>query len=111
MAEQLIEVWTTKRGIPHPVKQFCREFGYPNQTECGETMYNNTHFATEDAAWRKLINGLELHVRSCGRGVADATSALARAHELAGQTAADYHAALEAYEKWMDHKREAISNG
>lgn len=109
MSDHLFKVWTTKRGVPRPVTQFCREFGWPLKTECGETMYDNSHFLSEAEAWGKLMLDLELHVSAMGRGVIDARSVLDRANQHAANAAAEFHAAREAHEDWCRTSKAAAA--
>ena len=46
-----------------PVPMECEVFGYPNKTVEGEVMYSNTHFLSEEEAWRSILDDREAGVR------------------------------------------------
>lgn len=59
-------------GDLEPVKKECEVFGYPNRTTDGEQMYENTHFLTEEAAWRSILRSWAAGVSLASRALEDA---------------------------------------
>lgn len=50
----MVDVWTFEDDKPEPIKTQCEVPGYPNRDVDGRTMYENTHYPTEEQAWAKL---------------------------------------------------------
>ncbi len=67
-------------GDVEPVPFECEDFGYPNKTIDGETMYVNTHCLSEGDAWDSLLQSWEAGVKIYTRLVEQAKNNLAE-HE------------------------------
>ena len=65
-------------GDIEPIPFECEEFGYPNKTTDGETMFINTHFLSEGEAWDSLLDGWEAGVRIHKRLVEQAKADLVK---------------------------------
>jgi hypothetical protein len=111
MSEKLITAWATDCGSDQtePVEQFCKEFGYPHKTECGATMYANTHFLIEADAWQKLLDNRAHWVKTNGRFVASAREHLREAAAAAALAAEHYAVASEKFEAFKARARKANS--
>ena len=60
---------------------------WPGKDSEGETCYDNTHFASEKAAWDKLKAEVQAGVCLVGQRVAQAKQELASAQQEAGEMA------------------------
>ena len=61
------------------VEQMCEEFGFPNVTNDGELMYENTHFMTREEAARSGLRNIRARVENANRHVAEMREKLAEA--------------------------------
>ena len=85
-----MKVYRGTDGDLEPVEMECEEFGHPNKTSTGETMYVNTHFRTEEEAWASIKRSVEAGVSLAGDDVMRCKRAMQEANKRAGKAAADY---------------------
>lgn len=64
---------------PEPVE--CEQFGYPHHDVTGRQQYENTHFQTEEEAWRSVLSGSEYAQHFAAQRVKEAERVLAEAKE------------------------------
>ena len=72
----------------------------PVQMECGEAMFDNTHFLTIEEAWESIMSSVKAGVNLAGAAVEYAKMKLANANEEAGEAAELYAKARVKYEDW-----------
>jgi hypothetical protein len=70
-------------------KTYSGDFGWPNSTDCGATMYENHAFRTEREAWAATEVELRAGVYLVGSAVRQAEADLLKAQKLAAATTRD----------------------
>lgn len=63
---------------------------YPGTDADGETCYDNTHFKTEDEAWKHMVKDVMAGVSLAGMAVKSTRKALTAAEHEAGQACERY---------------------
>ncbi|MCP4745682.1 MAG: hypothetical protein GY874_06005 [Desulfobacteraceae bacterium] len=86
----LIPVWRGATDKTKPIKMWCKKFGYPHKTTCGETMYVNTHFRTEPQAWDRLMNDSNANVRLAALDVQMAKKRLEIARKIEAKASRNF---------------------
>ena len=95
----MVKIYRGTDGDLEPVEMECEEFGHPNKTSTGETMYSNSHFKTEREAWESIMRSVEAGVSLAGSEVLHCQQALRKAEERAGKAAADYSVVMRRHEE------------
>lgn len=95
-----MKIYRGTDGDTEPVEMECEEFGYPNNTTCGEKMCDNTHFKTEQEAWGSILKSVKAGVWLVGRDVILAENNLRKVEKLAAESAKLFSEASGKYEIW-----------
>lgn len=82
-------VWKAMDDEP-PRQVECEVFAHPHNDAEGDTIYVNTHFATEAEAWEASEAEAAAHVSLAASGVKHARSALAKAEKEAADAAVHF---------------------
>lgn len=82
MAEQHV-VWFANSVTGRPERRTCEKPGYPNSDDQGETMYENTHYSTERAAWLQVIRETKAGAKLGASAVMQARAELLRVEKRA----------------------------
>lgn len=83
----LEQIWTFNAdpaaGAIRPIRTACRagEFGHPHYDADDRKQYTNTHFRTEEEAWRALIDNVEAGQNNHARAYRQAQQTLRSATE------------------------------
>jgi len=96
-----MKVYRGSDGDVEPVVMECEKFGYPNKTNTGEVMWDNTHFRTPGEAWKRILESVEAGVSLAKRSVKQAEEELDRARKEAGERAKEFNIAHKNYNKWI----------
>ena len=70
-----------KVGKTKPIAVECENFGYPNVDADGETMYENSHFKTEDEAWQAVLSLSNAFIETDTRNVKEKRKMLTEAEQ------------------------------
>lgn len=101
MESELITVWRGSDDDFRPVEMKCKEFGWPNLTECGDKMFDNCHFRTEAEAWESIKRSVNAHLSMVGRNVKEQKRRLRQAQVAAGRAVERFARFREGYEDWQ----------
>lgn len=101
----MITVWRGTDGDLEPVRMECEQFGYPNRTDTGERMWNNTHFRTEAEAWSSILKGVVACIALAARNVENARGKLSAAEKESADACTAFVAAHDNYEKWSKERK------
>ncbi len=74
---------------------------YPGTDADGETCYDNTHFHTEDEAWKHMIEDVRAGVSLAGMAVISTRKSLTAAEHEAGQACKRYSIVMKNLPKHM----------
>ncbi len=96
-----MKVYRGSDGDLEPVVMECEKFGYPNKTNTGEVMWDNTHFRTPGEAWKSIIASVEAGVSLAGSSVELAEKELERVRKIAAERAMEFNIAHKNYNKWL----------
>jgi len=83
-----------------PVEMECDEFGHPNKTTCGETMFINTHFRTEAEAWDSILTSAQAGIELAGCAVSLCQKQMMKAKDEASDAVFRYYEVRKKYEEW-----------
>jgi hypothetical protein len=92
-----------------PEQRECETFGYPNTDTTGETQYQNTHFRTEAAAWKSILENAEAGVKLSGAMVKDAEETLLNAQKRAAESAREFSEVHQRYDRWKRNRTTAAA--
>lgn len=81
--------------------------GWPGSDAEGRKMFENTHFATEAAAWKNLLANAQAGQRLDASAYRQAQAALERATRELATSAARASDLERAHEEWLRAKKEA----
>jgi len=95
-----MKIYRGNDGDTEPVEMECEEFGYPHNTTCGEEMYDNTHFKTEQEAWDSILKSVKAGVELVGRDIVLAENYLRGTEKMAAEIAKSFAEANGKYEIW-----------
>ena len=83
-----------------PVRVACPHGRYPAKDADGETVYANTHFANEKAAWEHIHDDVMAEISLAGCGVETARAELLQANQRAADVAIEYSTYRENLDAW-----------
>lgn len=99
-----IVVWRGSDGDLQPVRMECERFAPGLRTACGDTISANTHFLSEEEAWRAIIRYTEAGVDMAGRDVMRAERQLSRSQEQAAKAAKEFTLTLQNFDRWKSRQ-------
>lgn len=95
-----MKLWRADLDQLKPVLVDCPRGGWPNDDADGHKIFDNTHFATEVAAWDKLIAESSAGVSLAGSRVEECRQKLDHANVLAAQAAVEFARVREHHNAW-----------
>jgi hypothetical protein len=97
------ELWLYRADADQlkPVWVHCPEGRYPAKDADGQVVYINSHFDTEAAAWKNLLDNSEAGVRLAGSQVKRAKQQLLEANQDAADQAAEFATVRDNYRDWQ----------
>jgi len=84
---------------PEPVE--CKMLSFPNLDALGRMMYENTHYATEEAAWEKIRRTAPLWTENADRDLQVAKIRLTKAEQFYARAIEHVTAVNRNYERFM----------
>lgn len=90
MANETLKMWRAKDGMTKPKLVECPDGLYPANDADGIAIFVNTHFETEDEAWRSIESSVLAHVALAGNFVNRAKQQLKEAQEEAAEAAGNF---------------------
>jgi hypothetical protein len=88
-----MKAYKRKGDTPHPIEVDVEHLRYPEKDSEGDTIYENTHFATKVECWESIRQNTVAWVSLAGSRVAQAKAGL-RAAEVEAANAAECFAAV-----------------
>jgi len=88
-------------GDTAPASCECEKFGYPNKTTIGDVMYENTHFLTEEEAWRSIAKSVQASVLMAGIELNWEQRHLNKATVDVATAAANFATAMDGHNKFF----------
>lgn len=85
-----LKLWRADRKKLRPVLVDCPNGRYPASDADGCTVYDNSHFDTEAAAWGNLRDNLLAHIELVGDRIQQIENQLTEARADAGTAARNY---------------------
>ena len=95
-----IPVFRGADGYIKPVRMECERFAPGLKTTCGDTMHINSHFLSEEDAWKAIVSHAEAGVSMAGRDVMQAEGMLADAQENAAYEAKQFMLTMQNFDHW-----------
>lgn len=96
-----------KLGIDQiPVAVECASVGHPYVDADGDTQFYNTHFDTEEEAWKKGEAECLAAISLIGADIEQLQAALRRAHDQAGHAAVEWNRFSAARRRYLQQSRE-----
>jgi len=85
-----VVMWRGGDGMTKPVKVSCPDGLWPEYDSDGVQIFENTHFKTEDQAWKSIEESVLAGISLAGREVEFREKQLAESKDWAAQAAKDF---------------------
>lgn len=91
---------------PRPIPVECETPGFPNRDADGDTMYVNTHYATEEEAWGSLVEDRKAGLSLSTRSMRELQRRLKAETEAVAEAAAQFVEVEANYQNWLAEREE-----